>query len=414
MKRKNIIVSHPTGNANVRAVAESFAKNGILAAFYTCIATYPGNIWYKLSKIKPLAEFGRRSFNPVLRPYTKLYPFKELGRMISLKGKLKSLIKHETGYFSVDSIYRSLDKFVASKLKRGNVSAVYGYEDGALETFREAKKLNMDCLYDLPIGYWRTMRDMLEGERVNRPEWAVTLTGFNDSDEKLKRKDDEIALADAIYVASSFTKKTLEQYPGKLPPVFVVPYGFPPIVGNRTYNNVAGKKLRLLFVGGLSQRKGLANIFEAVEELQKYVELTVIGGKLAEGCVPLDNMLKKHTWIPSLPHDQILEKMKEHDIFVFPSLFEGYGLVITEAMSQGTPVITTERTCAADIIKDGETGWIVEPGSTISLVNKLRDIIANPESIESTGRAAMAFAATMPIDNYGDAMAKLITEFNKS
>lgn len=46
-----------------------------------------------------------------------------------------------------------------------------------------------------------------------------------------------------------------------------------------------------------------------------------------------------------MPHDQILNLMRTQDVFVFPSLFEGYGLVVAEAMSQGTPVITTSRTC---------------------------------------------------------------------
>ena len=52
--------------------------------------------------------------------------------------------------------------------------------------------------------------------------------------------------------------------------------------------------------------------------------------------------------------------MREHDVFVFPSLFEGFGLVITESMSQGTPVITTDRTAGPDLIKNDENGWLLK------------------------------------------------------
>lgn len=56
------------------------------------------------------------------------------------------------------------------------------------------------------------MRKLLNIEYDKNPHWAITLGGFNDSDEKLNRKDRELALADKIYVASSFTK-TLLDYP---------------------------------------------------------------------------------------------------------------------------------------------------------------------------------------------------------
>jgi len=410
MEKIKIIISHPTGNANVRAIAESLVRNKMLFAFYTCIATFPKNIWYRLSNFKPLFELKRRSFNLQLKPFTHLFPFREIGRTAALKAGLKGLVKHETGFFSVDNVYRSLDKYVSLKLFKAQNMAVYAYEDGALKSFERAKQLQILCLYDLPIGYWRSMRQLLQDERQNRPDWAVTLTGFQDSDFKVNNKDKEIGLADNIFVASTFTKKTLKAYPGKLPPIHVIPYGFPPVYKDRKYPNPHNRKLKLLFVGGLSQRKGIANVLEAADFLNNYVTLTIVGHKAAEGCIPLDQGLERHTWIPSLPHDKILDVMRNHDILVFPSLFEGYGLVITEAMSQGTPVIATDRTCAPDLIVDNETGWMVEAGNTNSLIKKLENIIAQPDCIEKIGKAAMSFAETLPMAMYGDKMVDVLNK----
>jgi glycosyltransferase involved in cell wall biosynthesis len=407
MAKNSVIISHPTGNANVRYMALALVQHKLLSAFYTCIAVFKGSIIAKFA-IGPFKEFLKRSFAPELQRYTHTHPFKELGRMAALKLGKRDWVKQEQGKFSVDAIYRDLDMHVSKKLT--NQKAIYAYEDGALQSFKVAKSKGIVCLYDLPIGYWRSMRKLLETEKVNRPEWAVTLTGFNDSEAKLQRKDSELSLADHIFVASSFTKKTLEMYPGKLTNIEVIPYGFPPVYKNKQYAQADGSTpLKVLFVGGLSQRKGIANVFEAVEYLgSDKIELTVVGLKSAEDCKPLNEGLEKCNYIPSLPHSEILELMQTQDVFVFPSLFEGFGLVITESMSQGLPVIATDRTIAPDIIEHGRNGWIIEPGSTPSLISCLQTILDDRSQLKKCGEAAMQTAMNRPWEKYGLDMANAI------
>ena len=401
-----IILYHPTGNSNVRALAEALAKAGLLQRFYTCIALFQNSVFYKLSKFGPLKVFHRRLFAQRLKEYTYIRPYRELGRIASQKLGWKNALVHENGIFCVDKVYSDLDVHVSKKL--GGVNSVYAYEDGALQTFKMAKSKGINCFYDLPIGYWRAHRKYLEYERLSRPDWATTLTGFKDSKKKLAYKDQELALADIIFVASNFTKKTLELYPGTLAPIHVIPYGFPEVYQKRTYEKFINRKLRLLYVGGLSQRKGIANILEATERLSEQVELTIVGRKVVERCDVLNKGLAKHTWIASMSNSEILILMRTHDVFVFPSLFEGYGLVISEAMSQGTPVITTDRTCGADFIRDGENGWLVNAGDSMSLVEKLKTILEQPTCLEKVGQEAMKTAEAMPLSLYGDRMAKVI------
>jgi len=408
MNNKKIVVSHPTGNANVRYLIDGLALRGMLSFFYTCVAVFKGTAMYFFLEKTPLKEFTKRSFSPEVKGFTRTRPMKELIRVFALKFGFKNLIKHETGKYSVDAIYHDLDKAVACSLK--GKDAIYAYEDGALYSFEAAKKNGVICLYDLPIGYWRAMRFYLESERVNRPDWEDTLTGFKDSQIKLERKDNELKLADHIFVASTFTKKTLQMFPGNLPPVHVVPYGFPKVCENRQYQSAEGRKIRLLFIGGLSQRKGIANVFEAVEALKDEVTLTVVGRKASEICKPLNDGLEKNRWIEAVPYNEVLSLMREHDVFVFPSLFEGYGLVISEAMSQGTAVITTDRTCGADFIEDDKNGWLVEAGNTQSLINKLKYIIANKHKIADIGRAGAETARKNPSANYGNEMSGIINK----
>lgn len=408
MRIKTVILSHPTGNVNVREVAVALAKAGFLGRFYTCVAVFQNTFSYLLSAYGPFKEFRRRSFPSNLKPFTYTRPFLELGRMACQKLGYQNASKHEKGIFCIDKVYSDLDSQVSKKLK--NNSAVYAYEDGAFESFKNARSQGIICLYDLPTGYWRAHNKFLEKERKERPEWAMTLKFLMDSDFKLKKKDEELSMADSIFVASSFTKRTLELFPGELAPIHLVPYGFPEVYKNREYESITNRKLKLLFVGGLSQLKGIANLFEAVNFLGDRVELTIVGQKVVQGCIPLERELEKHNWIPSLPHDEVLGLMRTQDVFVFPSLFEGYGLVIAEAMSQGTPVITTTRTCGNDFIKNGENGWLIEPGDTQGLVKKIEHILSHPEIVPQVGKAAIHTARQSPFSLYGEKMVDIINE----
>lgn len=394
--------SHPTGNANVRAALQGLFNAGILSEFHTAIAAFPGDLLYDMGGLGPLSELRRRTFDPQLKAITKQWPWIEAGRLLASKAGLKKLVTHETGFFSVDAVYRSIDRRCSSRLAaKKDLKAVYAYEDGAYYSFNAAKRLGAQCIYDLPIGYWRAARELMEVERERWPEWNATLVSSLDSPQKLQRKDEELKMADRIFVASSFTARTLGSCPFDLAEIEVIPYGFPQVGPVRDYDAGLKKRpLRLLFVGGLSQRKGIANLFSAVSTLKRDVTLTVVGRKMGGPCPALDGELKRHRWIPSLSHSDILGLMREHDVLVFPSLFEGFGLVISEAMSQGTPVITTDRTAGPDFIRHGENGWVIRAGSTDELRETISSILDDPEIVARAGRAAMETARARPWEVY--------------
>jgi glycosyltransferase involved in cell wall biosynthesis len=415
---KKIVFAHPSGNANVRAALSAIQGAGLLDSFYTSVACFPGSSLDRIATSIPvLSDFKKRTYARNLQSKTRTSAFWELGRIAASKAGLTGLVTHEVGYFSVDTVYHALDRKVASFISKPSlkgVGGVFAYEDGAADSFRAAKQKGLKCLYDLPIGYWRYASKLMATERETRPEWAATLTGFLNSEKKLMRKDEEIRLADHIFVASSFTARSLKEYPGNLPPVSLIPLAFPPVNREKQYDSNYNKPLKLLFVGGLSQRKGIANVFEAVKPLKKHVALTVVGQKAVKDCAALNKALSEHTWIPSLPHAEILKLMQQHDVLLFPSLFEGFGLVITEAMSQGTPVITTDRTAGPDLFNHGENGWLIEAGSTAALQERIEKILEHRNVVEAVGRAALHTAEKRPWTKYGSdlvhVLRKLLSE----
>lgn len=406
-----VILSHPTGNANVRAALSGFLNAGILSDFYTSLACFPGTGLDRLSYMGIFKDLKRREYNAELKELTRTLPWREIGRMVSSKLEINKLIRHEIGIFSIDAVYKNFDKQISRRLKQlveKGRTTLYAYEDGAAASFGLAKSFGVQCVYDLPIGYWRAGRALLEIEKEKRPAWAPTLTGFIDSESKLQRKDLELTLADQVFVASSFTAKTLEYFPGNLPPINVIPFGFPTVANDRKYGVFRNRLLKILFVGGLSQRKGIAYLFEAVEKLKTHVELTVVGNKTGVACPALDQALSKHKWIPSLPHNEILELMKQQDVLVFPSLFEGFGLVITEAMSQGTPVITTDRTAGPDLIHHAQNGWLVDAGNAEVLKEAIEQLLYDPVQLIKAGKESMETARQRPWKVYGKMLAMAI------
>lgn len=406
-----IVLSHPTANQFVRYTASGLIQAQILQSFYTSIASFENDFLYKLGKFNQFAELRKRVFENNLKSYTNTNPYNELMRQISMKFGFQHLIKHEYGKYSVDAIYSKHDKWVSGNiLKQKGVKAIYAYEDAALNSFKIAKQNGLINFYDLSIGYWGCGLDILEKEKDRKPLYATTLTGLLNSAQKLANKEEELKLANHIIVASSFTKDSLKYYPNELNNIKVIPYGFPIVNDNAILAKKTNKPLKILFVGGLTQRKGIAEVFEVANHFSKHIILTVIGNKTSNVCEELDKNLSKHHWIPSLPHHEILEQMRLHDVLLFPSVFEGFGMVISEAMSQGTPVITTFNTAGKDFIDHGKNGWLVEPGNFNSIVQIIENIIDRPEQLDQISQNAKLTAMQRPWSKY----ASDIAEFTKS
>jgi glycosyltransferase involved in cell wall biosynthesis len=321
--------------------------------------------------------------------------------------------KHERGFLSIDAISAALDRAVAAEVgKNANCKLVYAYEDCAIATFAAAERRRIPRVYDLPIGYWRVGQHIFAEESEREPEWTPTLTGARDSHEKLARKDEETRLATRVVVASTFTKSTLAQAPHQRP-VTVIPYGAPPAATNEIAKG--GAKLEILFAGSLGQRKGLSYALRAVELIgERNCELTLLGRKAAEDCRPLDQAVRDHRWLPSLSHERVLLEMRQHDVLIFPSLFEGFGLAITEAMSQGIPVITTAHTAGPDIIDDGVDGFIVPIRSAEAIAEKLELLARDRERLRAMKISAREKAQIHPWENYRRALVTMAQEVMNS
>ncbi len=335
------LLSHPTVNTFVRALAEALDRDGRLAAFHTTIA------------------LGRRSVD-VDRARLVQHPVRELARLASLRLGLRP---DPRGPLGVDAVYRALDAAVARRL--GGAKVVHCYEDGALATFRAARERGVRRIYELPIAHWRTVHALLREEAERLPAWAPTLVAPDDPPEKLARKDEELALAELVVCPSRFVQASLPAGTRSV----VAEFGSPPVPPERRAERTG--PLRLLFAGQMSQRKGLADVFAALRLLGRGdIEFIVLGALLA----PLDFYRREwphFTHEPPRPHAAVLALMDTCDALVLPSIVEGRALVQQEALSRGLPLIVTANAGGEDLITPGETGWLVPIRDPAALAERI-------------------------------------------
>lgn len=398
-----ILLSHPTGNEFVRHALTAFDHAGMLGEFWTTLN------WNSKSAInhalpRRLCEIlQRRSFPNSIRSRTRTVPEREMIRLLA--GTIGLSSKHETGAFSIDAVLRELDRKVAERLRkigpREMVDSVYAYEDGALEAFHAARDRGFKRSYDLPIAYWQTSRRLLREEAERYPDWEPTLGATRDSDEKLSRKTQELELAELVVCPSKFVLDSLPPGACAQKQCLIAPFGSPDVDLKSDGTRSSGR-LRVLFAGALTQRKGLADLFAAMKLVDaKQIELVVMGSLLR----PLSwyrDRFSNFIYEPPRPHGEVLRLMRSCDVFVLPSIVEGRALVQQEAMACGLPVIATRNAGADDAILDGETGFLVPIRSPAAIAEKINWCAANRTLLSGMGIAARKRASEFTWRAYGE------------
>lgn len=359
---KSILFSHPTGSTMARESLKALQDKAYLYAYFTSLGFSSQSWLYRYG----LPSFIKRKLlnrTYALSPealHTHFFP--EALRLLCQQMGFSSFVEHEVGRFCADAIFQHHDNRVAEWIEKHatlpQARAVYGYEDSCLKTFQAAKKGGIQCIYELPIAYWQTAQAILKEEAKRYPEWEATLLGNRDSILKNERKTQELDLADLILCPSDFVKQSLPNAILDKTHVAVVPYGGPCIAPRKTVPPLS-KKLRFLFVGSLSQRKGLADIFEAFKTLNRSdIELICLGAPL----LPLSFYQKQYAhfqWERPRSNAAIIQIMKSCHVLILPSLVEGRAIVQLEALACGLPIIITEHTGGADLVNRHKTGLIV-------------------------------------------------------
>jgi glycosyltransferase involved in cell wall biosynthesis len=401
-----VLISHPTGNQNVRNALRSLVEHDMLAEFWTTIAWNPDSKWNRLLPSRMQSQLGRRAFAEAPRERVRCVPSRETVRLVVRSTPLGRLLCSAERPFSVIGMYRHFDGRVARRLGEISVDAVYAYEGGALQTFRQAKRQGIATLFEQPSSHWYWVRKLLSEEAERSPEFAGLLPNLEDSSGHMKWKDEELLLADYVFVPSQHVRLTLA---GVIPDekIRVIGYGAPPVRRRKRIACDSSRPLKVLFVGQLAQSKGIGYLLHAIDLLGSRVELTLVGRRLRPN-PKVDEACSRWRWFETVPHQRVLEIMIESDVLVLPSLGEGFGLVVTEALACGLAVIVTPNVGASDLICDGREGFVIPVCSAEAIADRLNALNSDRELLAHLSHNAQLTAARQSWEVYRETWAEAV------
>jgi len=234
----------------------------------------------------------------------------------------------------------------------------------------------------------RFLRDLFIREAAMVPEAAASLMREAEMSPAYGSADGSFAEADAVICASSFTKHSLE-FAGTKAPVHVVGYGVDLDVFSARTLAPSDKPLTVGFIGALSQRKGARYLLGALAAFPKgsakliIYTRTSVDRDLIRGFESVDVEV-----CGGLSDAALAADIKRCDLVALPSIAEGFGLVILEAMACGVPVLCTTSTGGADFLIHRQNGLLIDPGSTTAIKQELEWALTHRDELFQLGQAA--------------------------
>jgi glycosyltransferase involved in cell wall biosynthesis len=180
--------------------------------------------------------------------------------------------------------------------------------------------------------------------------------------------------------------------------------------------NIKQKKM-VLSVGQFIYRKGFDVLINSCINLQSDIGVYIVGGVPPKEYLQLIEKLDLHniTFMSFLDKSTLLDLYKAADVFVLPTREDVWGLVINEAMSQGLPIITTDRCVAGlELVENGKNGFIVKINDPVGLAEKINRIVLNDELQKKMSAISLKKIAEYTIENIAMKHLQLFNEIEKS
>jgi glycosyltransferase involved in cell wall biosynthesis len=224
---------------------------------------------------------------------------------------------------------------------------------------------------------------------------------FSDINGFIEKRQLKIALRKAnalILLTDSMRKKFADYYHG---PVYIIPNGIEMERFNNHSKEAARQKFGvgcgekiILYVGRLRDYKGIMYLISAMSKISRNdstAKLVVVGGdqgekQNVERMIEELSLQEKIDLVGEKSPEDVLDYMVSADIFVLPSLREGFPNVFLEAMGSGLPIVSTNVDGLPEIIADGINGFLVPPKNADQLADKVCQLLSDTELREKISK----------------------------
>lgn len=407
----NITITH-SGKQHAYHVAKSLFDLGYLDKFIT--SSYISSLKIQEYLLKNKNKYWTRRFieglNGEVIDANWRFELKEI-MLRKLQGKSTAV---------QDAIYQrdvDFDQYVARKLKQSKSDVFWGFQGSCRDSLQTANMLGKLSICELATAHVVAAKRILGEETKLHPEWADSIDNVVFPKDYEKRLEEEPHHADIVVAASTFTMDSLQEVGIKKQNIIKLPLGFDSAhipYKLKEKSDIITRPLRLLYVGTVTQRKGIKYLLEAMKQLPKNVaDLHIIGGIQGSG-KGLKYYKNYFTYHPPINQKSLFQKYSQYDALILPSIFEGFGLVIVEAMAAGLPVITTPHTFGPDIIENGKNGYIIPVRDIIALVKAIGKLsVLSEEEYLEMRKNARASALSYSWKNYSERLRLLLAKLKK-
>jgi alpha-maltose-1-phosphate synthase len=400
LERGGVLLAHPGGQHSERLATE-LGRAGLLQRFVTGVRFAESGALAGALRLLPAARaekwrrrLARRSFPGIPAERILTRPIAEGAYLAATR--FRAGRRH--GERLVDWRNLIFDRSVARSLDRERPEGVICFDTCALAAFRAARRLGIRTILDVSIAPLAAIRECYLREARLWPEFADSLRR-DLSPGRLAREAEELLLADCVLSPSAFVRRAVEDLGVPPDKIADVPFGvdleaFAP--GPRKTETT----FRILFVGKLTQRKGLAQLLEAFGRLRlPGARLELVGDLVGSGRW-LPRYRSLFDWYANGTHAELAERYRRADVFVLPSLHEGSALVTYEALASGLPVIATPQT--GSVVRDGVEGFLVPAGEIEPLAERLLELFRDPGLRREMGARARRRAEEFSWAAYGE------------
>jgi glycosyltransferase involved in cell wall biosynthesis len=262
----------------------------------------------------------------------------------------------------------------------------------------------------MPIGFYGAWQETEKLLFDQFPDWAPSDDRVTSQYVRPDQKSEEMELADLVLVPSSFVRKTIEiKYRAKQ--IELAAYG----VDTDFWRPVerkdsASRHMKFIYAGQISLRKGIPLLLEAWRSADIPDATLQLVGLWKLSNAKRTNLPPNVVLIEPRSPTELRRLYQESDVFVFPSYFEGFGLVLLEAMACGLPAIATNATAGPDVLS-ADCGIVVPMADWEALAAALMRMAGDRDRLEEMRAAARARALTHSWDRYRGQVARATARF---
>jgi glycosyltransferase involved in cell wall biosynthesis len=398
------VVSYPGVMMPAKQVALAFHEAADLKTYATTLAVHSSDRALQWLPSSLRRELNRRDVTELPSAHLARYPTLESLRTIASRcGASAPWVDRLWDHGS-----RQFDRSVAKLL--AGAHRVYAYEYTAFATFHRARQLGVHAVLDLPSLDSRELDMQLRAEYERHPSLAAVDKPYFDAKfaERYERRRGEIAMADVLIANSNLTAQSHIAAGADARRMRVVSLAGPPPRDRIEYSGTAAP-LKVILASGLGVRKGPHYFLDAWKLLAAgpHARALVYGQAFVPPWLaarsPVNVELRG-----AVSQAELFEAIAACDVLVFPTLSDGFGLVVTEALAQGVPVITTTRAGAADRIEHGRNGFVIPAADAVALRDALQWCLDNRHALSGMREHAHRAAAQWQWSDYRAAIRKAV------